>query len=62
MRLMSLARVMRRAWSTNSLSVITVRSGAPSTTPDATDPANMPISNPSAVASRDDIGSKMDAG
>ena len=53
---------MRRAWSTNSLSVMTVRSGAPSTTPEATDPANMPISKPSDAASRDEMGSKMEAG
>ena len=62
MRLMSLARVMRRAWSTNSLRVMTVMSGAPSTTPDATEPANMPISKPSDVASREEMGSKMEAG
>jgi hypothetical protein len=29
---------------------------------DATEPANMPTSNPNEVARRDEMGSKMDAG
>jgi len=40
----SLARMMRRTWSANSVSVSTMRSGAASVVFDATDPASMPIS------------------
>src|SRR6185437_10245364 len=39
-----------------------MRSGAPSTASDATDPANMPISNPRSSAMRAEMASKTEAG
>ena len=56
------ARQMRCACSANSVKVRTMRSGAPSTVIEATDPANMPTSNPRDSAIRADIGSNTEAG
>ena len=53
---------MRRAWSANSVSVITDRSGAPTATAEATEPAYMPNSNPNRSAMRAEMGSKTEAG
>jgi hypothetical protein len=58
----SLPRVIRRICSANSVSVRTMMSGAPSTVPDAIEPANIPTSKPSDAAMRADIGSNTDAG
>ena len=46
----------------NSLKVTTMRSGAPSTVSEATEPANMPASKPRSSAMRAEIASKTEAG
>ena len=59
---MLLARVMRWLCSANSVSVISVISGAPIMTPEATDPASIPIFSPRDDAILAEIGSNTDIG
>ena len=58
----SLARQMRWICWANSVKVSTIRSGAPSTVPEAMEPANIPTSNPRSSAIRAEIGSNTEAG